>query len=141
MEKTITLREALTGVDFSIKFLDGNNLRIQSTPGTVIKPDSLMTIEEKGLPFHKNSYKFGNLFIMFHVKFPDTLNDSQLGQIGEVLSGMKKNSPDANMDVAETCILQPFSNDQKNTHAQGGTRGNDSDEEEDDPRMGGGQKV
>jgi len=105
MEKTISLREALTGVDFSVKYLDGENLRIKSTPGTVIKPDSLMTIEEKGLPFHKNPYKFGNLFIMFHVKFPDTLNDTQLGQIGDVLSGMKKKSVDANMDVAETCIL------------------------------------
>lgn len=49
-----------------------------------------MTIEEKGLPFHKNPYKFGNLFVMFHVKFPDSLNESQLGQIGDVLSGMKK---------------------------------------------------
>ena len=49
-----------------------------------------MTIEEKGLPFHKNPYKFGNLFVMFHVKFPDSLNDTQLAQVGEVLSAMKK---------------------------------------------------
>jgi DnaJ-class molecular chaperone len=33
-----------------------------------------MTVEEKGLPFHKNPYKFGNLFILFRVKFPETLN-------------------------------------------------------------------
>ena len=43
--------------------------------------------------------------------------------------------------AAEVCVLQPFSDDQKNTHAQGGTRGNDSDEEEEDPRMRGGQRV
>lgn len=30
---------------------------------------------------------------------------------------------------AETVVLQEFSEDQKNTHVQGGTRGNDSDEE------------
>jgi|TARA_B110000285_G_scaffold36666_1_gene39669 DnaJ-class molecular chaperone len=42
----------------------------------VIKPDTLMTVEDKGLPFHKNPYKFGNLFVLFHVKFPETLNES-----------------------------------------------------------------
>ena len=43
----------------------------------VIKPDQLMTIEEKGLPFHKNPYKFGNLFILFHVDFPEKLSNDQ----------------------------------------------------------------
>jgi len=70
-----------------------------------------MTIEEKGLPFHKNPYKFGNLFVMFHVKFPDSLNDNQIGEIGTILSGMKKKQIDANMDVAETVTLQKYSTD------------------------------
>jgi len=61
-----------------IRYLDGSNLRVKSTPGTVIKPDSLMTLEEKGLPFHKNPYKFGNLFVLFHVEFPNELNANQL---------------------------------------------------------------
>ena len=78
-EKTISLREALTGCDFCIRYLDGTNLRVQSAPGTIIKPDQLMTIEEKGLPFHKNPYKFGNLFVLFTVEFPDRLDDNQLG--------------------------------------------------------------
>jgi DnaJ-class molecular chaperone len=52
-------------------------LRVQSPPGAVIKPDTLMTIEDKGLPFHKNSYKFGNMFVLFKVKFPDSLDDGQ----------------------------------------------------------------
>ena len=74
MEKEITLLEALSGVDFAIEFLDGSKFRVQNKPGQVIKHDSLMTIEEKGLPFHKSSIKFGNLFILFSVKFPDSLN-------------------------------------------------------------------
>jgi DnaJ-class molecular chaperone len=37
-----------------------------------------MTVEEKGLPFHKNPYKFGNLFILFRVKFPENLNKQKL---------------------------------------------------------------
>ena len=36
----------------------------------------------------------------------------------------------------EECLLVPFSEDQKNTHAQGGTRGNESDENEDEHHGG-----
>jgi DnaJ family protein A protein 2 len=74
MEKEISLLEALTGCDFVVNFLDDTSFRVKSTPGEVIKPDSLMTILEKGLPFHKNPYKFGNLFVLFRMKFPETLN-------------------------------------------------------------------
>ena len=70
--------EALTGVDFVVDFLDGSKFRVQSEPGSVIKPDSLMTIPEKGLPFHKNPYKFGNFFVLFTVKFPESLGASQV---------------------------------------------------------------
>jgi len=74
MEKEITLLQALTGVDFTIDFLDGKTLRIKNKPGEVIKPDDIKTIEEKGLPFHKTPYKSGNLFIVFKIKFPESLS-------------------------------------------------------------------
>ena len=93
------------------------------------------------MPFHKNPYRFGNLFVLFKVKSPEHISDSQAAEVRQLLKGMAKKT-DANMDVAETVKLIPFSNDQKNPHAQGGTKGIDSDEEGDeDPRMGGGQRV
>ena len=142
IEKEITLLESLTGCDFAIEFLDGTSFRIQSKPGQVIKPDSLMTIEDKGLPFHKNPYKFGNLFVLFHIKFPDSLEEMQRSQIQSTLSSMKKAKPDADMDTEETVILQEYKEEHKNSHVQGGTKGNDSEEEEDDHGHGhGGQKV
>lgn len=73
MEKEITLLEALTGVDFVVDFLDGSKFRVQTEKGMVVKPDTLMTIPEKGLPFHKTPFKFGNLFVLFSVKFPTSL--------------------------------------------------------------------
>jgi len=73
-EKTITLAEALTGVDFSLTHLDGTNLRVKNNPGEVIKPDDLKTLEGKGLPFHKKSWEFGNMYIKFNVVFPDKLS-------------------------------------------------------------------
>lgn len=51
---------------------------------------------------------------------------------------MKKEKHDADMDTEETVILQEYKEEHKNSHVQGGTRGNDSEEEEDDPRAGGG---
>lgn len=82
MEKEITLLESLTGCDFTVDFLDGSKLRVQSKPGQVIKPDTLMTIEDKGLPFHKNPYRFGNMFVLFRVKFPDSLDSAERSSVG-----------------------------------------------------------
>ena len=73
--------EALTGVDFTIMHLDGRICRIQSEPGKVIKPNSQMTCEGLGMPFHKTSYKFGNLFVNFKVKFPETIDAAQMAEI------------------------------------------------------------
>lgn len=141
MEKEITLLEALTGVNFVINFLDGTKVSVSNKPGEIIKPDMLMTVEDKGLPFHKNPYKFGNLFILFSVKFPKSLADEQIDLVGKVLKNQKKQE-DENMDISETVNLISFSDDQRNTHAQGGTKAYGSDgEEEEDPRMGGGQRV
>lgn len=108
MEKEITLLEALTGVNILIDFLDGKQLAVSNKPGQVIKQDTIMTVEEKGLPFHKNPYKFGNLFILFSVKFPMTLEAAQISSISKVLQNQKKKD-DVDMEIAETVTLVPFS--------------------------------
>ena len=42
----------------------------------------------------------------------------------------------------EVCLLKKYSETQRNTHAQGGTKAADSeDDEEDDPMGGRGQRV
>jgi len=74
LTKEITLLQALTGVDISIKHLDGRNVRIQTSPGQIIEPDSTMTASGLGMPFHKRAFVFGNLFIKFDVKFPKVLD-------------------------------------------------------------------
>jgi len=119
MEKEITLLEALTGVDFVITHLDGAKVRIKNTPGEVIKPDEIKTVEDKGLPFHKQSYKNGNLFVLFKVKFPIRLNPQQLDGAQKALSHMPRD--DVDMDVKEVVKLEKYVEGQRNTHAQGGT--------------------
>jgi len=65
MQKDVTLLEALTGLDFTLRHLDQRVIRIKNNPGDIVTPDLLMTCEGLGLPFHKTPYKFGNLFIKF----------------------------------------------------------------------------
>lgn len=70
MEKEITLYQALTGVDFVLTHLDGSKIRIKNEPGEVIKPEEIKTVKDKGLPFYKSTYNFGNLYVVFKVTFP-----------------------------------------------------------------------
>lgn len=140
MEKEISLLESLTGVDFTIMHLDGRIIRIQGAQGQCTKPNSTMTCEGLGMPFHKTPYRFGNLFITFKVKFPDQVNPGQIEQVKRVLQSTQTAQQKAALsDCKETVTLAKFEEHHKNTHAQGGTRGNESDEEEEDdgqPQVG-----
>ena len=62
----------------------------------VIKPDSLLTAEDQGMPFHKRNFANGHLYVHFTVKFPDTLEPAQvksfetaLSQQGKIPSGVE----------------------------------------------------
>jgi len=79
------LIEALTGIDFVLTHLDGKKIRIKNNPGEVIKPDDIKTVEGFGMPYNKQTYKFGNLFIKFTIKFPESLASEQMGKITQAL--------------------------------------------------------
>lgn len=141
MEKEITLIEALTGLDFVLTHLDGRKIRIANKPGEVIKPDSMFTVENMGMPFHKKSYTHGNLIIQFKIKFPNQVDSKMMGLLNEALgedkskskkggAGKKEEAKDD--EVSETCTLKQFEEFHRNTHHQGGNEGNDSEEDEDD---------
>ncbi len=155
MDKEITLIEALTGLDFVLTHLDGRKVRIQNKPGEVIKPDSMFTVENLGMPFHKRTYQHGNLIIQFKIKFPTMIDakSSQLLQdalkgtsIAGAASTPKNGSTTATTgDIAETCELKQFSEAHRNTDHRGGDRGHhhesDEDEDEDGHGHGHGQRV
>ena len=110
IEKDISLLEALTGVDFVVKHLDGRDIRIKNKPGQVIKPNSMMTCEGLGMPFHKTPYEFGNLFVLFKVKFPEKVSAEQIGKFNEVLSSVsgKTSDPKDLEGIDEVCELKKF---------------------------------
>lgn len=142
IDKTITLTEALLGVNFELTHLDGTKLKIKNIPGEVIKPDDIKTIEGKGLPFHKKSFEFGNLFIIFKVTFPETMTKPQMSVLNSSL-GKEEIDDDDMAENGEIVMLKKFDKNQENTHAQGGTKAKDSDgeQESDDENPTGGQRV
>lgn len=135
IEKEILLAEALTGVQFTITHLDGRKIQISSEKGSVIKPNSLMTVKELGMPFFKTSYQSGNLFILFKVTFPDKIDE-------KLFDSIKKCLPKAPAPSSETAdikaTMEEFSEDHKNKHSHP----DEHDEEEDDEEgHHGGQRV
>jgi len=62
-----------------------------------------MTVPGKGMPFHKQSYKTGNLYVVFKVKFPASINNTELGLIKSALGGSKSDSEmyDSTIEVAQ----------------------------------------
>lgn len=137
-EKKITLAEALTGVDFTFKHLDGKKIHVKTPKGAVIKPKSLMTLKDMGLPFHQRSYEFGHMFILFNVEFPDTLKETQVTELVKVLKPPKPSKDEFDTEV----YLEKYHEHQRNSHHTGGTQGNDSEEDEEGhPGMGGGHRM
>ena len=84
------------------------------------------------MPLHKQPYKFGNLFVIFKVTFPDQLKELQVEKIGLALASQKKQTPtggDTEMETPEVCEMKSYQEHHRNTHHEGGEGGNGSDEE------------
>jgi len=95
MRKKISLAEALCGFQITTTFLDGEELVIRSSPGQVVRPGDVMSIEGKGMP-RKHGQSTGNLYLSFDIEFPDSLAAEQQKQIAQTLGGkILLENPDA----------------------------------------------
>ena len=91
----ITLLEALTGFQIVITHLDGRKIMVFTKPGEIIKPLTLKTVKELGMPFFNSPYRFGHLYIDFQIDFPPSLNEEQVKKVTEILKNEKLHSNDA----------------------------------------------
>ncbi|ARF11718.1 DnaJ domain protein [Klosneuvirus KNV1] len=87
MEIEIELHESLCGFVRHFKYVSGEELYIDHNE--YVKDGELKVMIGKGLPYKGKPYKFGELFIKFKVKYPETLdNDVQLKKkLYEALTG------------------------------------------------------
>lgn len=84
-QKNITLVEALTGCEFSIKHLDDRVLHVKMPQGHIIKPDSWIRVDEEGMPMQGQPFNKGNLYVEFVVDFPESLDDAAVAQLRAAL--------------------------------------------------------
>ncbi|CAD7699970.1 unnamed protein product [Ostreobium quekettii] len=87
---TISLAEALCGMDVRIQHLDGRIVGISSAPGEVIRPGQWKCIDGEGMPVHGNPLLRGNLYIQLEVVFPQQIDADQQTKLGFLLRTHEK---------------------------------------------------
>jgi len=81
--RTISLKDALCGFSFELKYVNGKTYTINNTQNcSIIPPDYVKTIPNMGLSRDGHT---GNLIIRFTVVFPTTLTREQIQKLGEIL--------------------------------------------------------
>jgi len=81
LEKHISLKEALCGFTFEIKYLTGKVYTINNNSGNIIIPGYKKMIPNMGFTRDQHT---GNLIIIFNVKFPEKLDDKILEQLRKI---------------------------------------------------------
>jgi DnaJ-class molecular chaperone len=78
LEKTITVKEALCGFTFELKYLTGKTYTITNNSGNIISHGYKKLIPNMGLSRDGHT---GNLLIIFDVKFPEKLSEEILNAL------------------------------------------------------------
>eukprot|EP01023_Acetabularia_acetabulum_P045968 TRINITY_DN4691_c0_g1_i1.p1 TRINITY_DN4691_c0_g1~~TRINITY_DN4691_c0_g1_i1.p1 ORF type:complete len:466 (-),score=78.28 TRINITY_DN4691_c0_g1_i1:575-1843(-) len=142
----ISLKEALCGVNKTITHLDDRVLKIATSKGQVVKPDSWMCIDGEGMPVHGSPFTKGNLYVHFLVEFPESLSEQQIDTITVLLP--EHTSPEENgmdTDDAEDVDLKPITDMQEELKRRQEdakrTAGGEAYNSDSDEYGGGGQRV
>uniref|UniRef100_A0A6C0B1C8 J domain-containing protein n=1 Tax=viral metagenome TaxID=1070528 RepID=A0A6C0B1C8_9ZZZZ len=82
IQKEITLKEALCGFSFELKYINKKIYTIHNNAGNVIPPNYQKIIPDMGLT--RDEHK-GNLIIQFNIVFPETLSLEQIASLEKIL--------------------------------------------------------
>ena len=81
LQKTISIKEALCGFTFEIKYITGKTYTINNNAGNIIPNGYKKVIPNMG--FSRDEH-VGNLIIVFDVKFPDKLSDATIEALKQI---------------------------------------------------------
>ena len=82
INKTISLKEALCGFSFELKYINGKTYTLNNSLGNIIPPNYKKVILNMGLT---REGRIGNLIIHFMVEFPEKLEVSKLEELNNIL--------------------------------------------------------
>ena len=106
-QHTITLSEALLGVELRLPLLDGRETVIRSEPGKPLKNGSVLSIAGKGLPKHQQPGSSGSLYITINVRMPEKLTQAQQAAIEEHFGAPRR---DENVNKSTVATAKVLSN-------------------------------
>jgi DnaJ-class molecular chaperone len=81
-KKPISLKDALCGFSFELKYVNGKVYTLNNNSGSIIPPEYVKTIPNMGLTREGHT---GNLLIHFQVQFPEKLTEEQIKLLKEIL--------------------------------------------------------
>lgn len=81
-EKKISLKEALCGFQFELKYINGKSYTINNNPGSVVTPAYFKPIPGMGLTREGHT---GNLVITFEILFPETIEIEKVNALSKIL--------------------------------------------------------
>lgn len=82
LDKTISLKDALCGFTFEIKYLNGKSYTLNNSKGSIVQPEYKKVYAGMGL---KRGEHKGNMMINFHIEFPDKLSNEQIDKLSKIL--------------------------------------------------------
>lgn len=82
LNKTISLKDALCGFTFELKYLNGKMYTLNCNGGNIIFPGYKKVLPNMGLT---REVFTGNLIIEFQVQFPDKLSEKQIAHLKDIL--------------------------------------------------------
>jgi DnaJ-class molecular chaperone len=83
LDKEISLKESLCGLEFTIKHINNKSFHLQHKDGTIIKHNTTKTIPNLGM-IDKNKQS-GNLIIIFKITYPDKMTREQIDALSLIL--------------------------------------------------------
>lgn len=82
VDKKISLKDALCGFSFELKYLNGKSYTITNQEGSIVTPDYTKLIPNMGIP--RGDTK-GHLIIRFHIDFPKSLTSDVIQKLKDLL--------------------------------------------------------
>jgi DnaJ-class molecular chaperone len=82
MNKNISLKDALCGFSFELKYINGKVYTLNNNSGSIIPSEYVKIIPNMGLTRDGHT---GNLLIHFRVEFPEKLSEAQIKSLKEIL--------------------------------------------------------
>ncbi|CAD7939509.1 unnamed protein product [Amoebophrya sp. A120] len=121
IKKSLPLQDALCGFRFKIRFLDDEDVILESQPNQVVKPNDIWRIPGKGMPTSNGT--FGDLIVRFEILFPNTVTPNSrdaFSKLGLDRSFFYAENGSAPASANETTTTSPAGESNGTTGSAGG---------------------